>query len=496
MTKSLKRSARTVALKLDSREGLDEGNVARLGLISVQDRIPEDFTAWTNEFVLEGRAVRLSCVAAREHGGVPHGLDNDVAMALLELFVEAGSPASGELEVGAYTILEKTGWSRSGHYYEALARSLTRLRFAAYSAQDAWFDKGLRHLSSTTFNYLEALDTLTVAREKVGEGNPLAHRTLIRVRLAAPIVRSVRNRYLKPLDTALLRSLDRSLTRAIYRLLDAQRYRVDLETAAQVFEVPLLAWGQACKLVDLRPEKIRRTLENAHSELLERGYLSEVLYLGRGQAQQVRYTFAQPGQGHTLPESAEEVPDALLARYEAVGVSRAVARGLLERYGAGRGEARLNKALALLEGFKPRNRAGFVVDVLRDDLGKYPDPEGEVGVVPSLTEKRAAGGHKAQKVRQARLERQALLEEAQRPLEARLEDVLKTVRFLCGPRLGSLEQARLRTLLLESAQPEQLAAQLSRARLEGRVESAVTQLLAQLEEGHLILDEGVLDDGA
>lgn len=70
----------------------DEANVARLGLISIQERIPPDFTSWTIDFAVDGRQARLSCVAVAEHGGVPHGLDNDVSLALITLYQEAGSP--------------------------------------------------------------------------------------------------------------------------------------------------------------------------------------------------------------------------------------------------------------------------------------------------------------------------------------------------------------------------------------------------------------------
>jgi hypothetical protein len=38
---------------LDIRR-FDESNVARLGIISIQERIPPDYTSWTVELELEG----------------------------------------------------------------------------------------------------------------------------------------------------------------------------------------------------------------------------------------------------------------------------------------------------------------------------------------------------------------------------------------------------------------------------------------------------------
>ena len=53
----------------------EEANLARLGLISIQERIPDNYTTWTTEIERDGRVARLKCVGASDHGGVPHGLD-------------------------------------------------------------------------------------------------------------------------------------------------------------------------------------------------------------------------------------------------------------------------------------------------------------------------------------------------------------------------------------------------------------------------------------
>lgn len=45
---------------------LTEANVARLGLISIQERIPSDFTRWEVEFEVDGRLGQLSCFSPSE----------------------------------------------------------------------------------------------------------------------------------------------------------------------------------------------------------------------------------------------------------------------------------------------------------------------------------------------------------------------------------------------------------------------------------------------
>lgn len=51
---------------------MEEANVARLGLISIQERIPADFTTWTVNFQVDGRPAKLTCIGSPDVGGVPH----------------------------------------------------------------------------------------------------------------------------------------------------------------------------------------------------------------------------------------------------------------------------------------------------------------------------------------------------------------------------------------------------------------------------------------
>lgn len=75
----------------------DEANSARLGLICVQERIPSDYTRWDHEWTVEDRTARLTCISPSEYGGVPHGLDGDFATTLNLMYLEQGSPDSGEV---------------------------------------------------------------------------------------------------------------------------------------------------------------------------------------------------------------------------------------------------------------------------------------------------------------------------------------------------------------------------------------------------------------
>ena len=119
----------------------DEANVARLGLISIQERIPEGYASWEEEFEVLGKPVKLACYANPNVGGVPHGLDNEVSLALIALYLNAGSPPDGTFTTTAYQILKLMGFDTSGYYYRALKESLLRLTTAILTS---WSSRAAR----------------------------------------------------------------------------------------------------------------------------------------------------------------------------------------------------------------------------------------------------------------------------------------------------------------------------------------------------------------
>ncbi|WP_428194373.1 replication initiator protein A [Deinococcus saxicola] len=445
---------------------IDEANVGRLGLISIQERVPDSFTSWTVDFHVEGRPARLSCDAIPKYGGVPHGLDGDISTALIDLYVEDGCPEDGTLHTTAYQILKRAGLHDSGRYYQNLRQTLFRLRTSTYTASEAWRDHRRGNWTTVTFNYLEALE-FTSGDEDLG----LSRSSTLKIRLASPITKSIRAQYTKPLDLEFLTSLDRPLTRALYRLLDARRYPPeDPREPLASFTVNLIDWAEACKIVDRRSNKIRSTLQGAHEELMERQYLSAVEYEGRGQKQELTYRFADlAGQEEsTLPDSP------LIMELEEYRVSGAVARRLIEEYGEKHVQERLSKFIRLLAGgFKARNRSALLVDIIRDSDDKYPEPD--------------APREKAKKKNSAPPSNMPTLVEATdepQPLEAQVEAALKTLQFLLRERLSVSEYALLRMgMIVGQPDPQEVTRLASRAKVEGSLDAFTAGLLQHL--GHL-----------
>ncbi len=440
--------------------------MGRLGLISIQERVPDSFTSWTVDFHVEGRPARLSCDAIPKYGGVPHGLDGDISTALIDLYVEDGCPEDGTLHTTAYQILKRAGLHDSGRYYQNLRQTLFRLRTSTYTASEAWRDHRRGNWTTVTFNYLEALE-FTSGDEDLG----LSRSSTLKIRLASPITKSIRAQYTKPLDLEFLTSLDRPLTRALYRLLDARRYPPeDPREPLASFTVNLIDWAEACKIVDRRSNKIRSTLQGAHEELMERQYLSAVEYEGRGQKQELTYRFADlAGQEEsTLPDSP------LIMELEEYRVSGAVARRLIEEYGEKHVQKRLSKFIRLLAGgFKARNRSALLVDIIRDSDDKYPEPD--------------APREKAKKKSSTSPSSMPTLVEATdepQPLEAQVEAALKTLQFLLRERLSVSEYALLRMgMIVGQPDPQEVTRLASRAKVEGSLDAFTAGLLQHL--GHL-----------
>nr|RIX96390.1 hypothetical protein D3W47_20410 [Deinococcus sp. RM] len=441
---------------------LTEANVARLGLISIQERIPSDFTRWEVDFEIDGRLGQLSCFSPAEYGGVPHGLDGDVANALIDIFIETGSPESGVVTTTASQVLLRAGLHNNGHYHHVLTESLRRLKQATYTMSHAWRDHEHQRWTSGTFSYVLAYEITSGERDTVTSGAVLS------VTLARQIVQSIRARYVKPLDYGFLTSLERPLTRALYRLLDVKRYDPqDLSRSFASYTVNLLEWAAECKIVDRRTDKVRRTLEGAHQELQERGYLQDVLVEGRGRKQTLTYVFGAPTPNLILdPE--------LVAELVTHRVARPVARKLVETYGETRVRARLARFTALLaSGYRVRSPSALLVDIIRDDDEKYVDPTGAERAAGTVTPSSPPSATRDPELEDR--ERDAAFQALS--LEEQADQAMPTLQLLLKNRLDTMQYARIRSAMAEGrADASLIVKAVTKAVFEGRTAEALEQL--------------------
>lgn len=295
---------------------IDDLNISRLNLIVALDQI-EGQREWAVTYEDGERIVKVSCRALPELG-VPHGVDNDVNVALIDYFNMQGQPEDGVLEVSATQLLRLCGFHQNGKYYAMLRESLDRLHTTSYSVSGGWRDHPNRRWTHAKFHFIESLDYTAL------EGGTFDERSVIKVRLAEAIVHSLRGGYTKPLNFEFMMSLSRPRTRVLFRVLDAMRVNPERpDDVSDSFEIGLVEWADQCKIPSGVPGNVRRALQGPHEELMKRGYLKSVVLTGRGRDQRLRYEF----------NSTFTPMDPVLAqRFRRHGVTDGVARQLAAEY--------------------------------------------------------------------------------------------------------------------------------------------------------------------
>ncbi len=261
--------------------GHDELNVARLSLISAQSRVPADYTSWTRTYQASGKTVTVTCTAITGQV-VPHGLDNDVMVAIINLYLEDGCPEDGTVRVSMHRLLQAAGLNVSAHYYREVRACLRRLQSTSYQIVQGWWSQGKQRHVDATFNYLWKV---TATREDEYDAG-----SALEIRLPDEVARSIREGYVKPLDLGLYHDLSSPPVRAVYRVLDALRW--DSGSAQDRVTVNLLEWGERLSIYSTEPDKIRRVLQPAHEELTARGILLAIEVEGRGKSQNLTYVFS------------------------------------------------------------------------------------------------------------------------------------------------------------------------------------------------------------
>ena len=241
----------------------------RLGLVSMQERIPADYSSWEETFEIDGQQGKVICNALPEYG-VPHGVDNDVITAFITLFREQGDPEDGRMVTSAYSLLQLAA-------YRSLRESLQRLWTTSYQITRLWRDHRRGRYTTVGLRFVHELEFTSSVEGDIDNDSALV------LTLAPALVNSIRAGFVRPMDPRVARLLKRRSTRAFYRFLDAKRRdAVNPDRVVMDLQMSLMELKQACKIINDQPDKIRRSIEPAHEELLEIGYLKSVVYEGRG----------------------------------------------------------------------------------------------------------------------------------------------------------------------------------------------------------------------
>ena len=333
---------------------VNELDLTRAGVISVQRNLPSSDTSWQVDYAVGDVMYRVN---GNAFYGRPHGQDADILLSIQTLFFRAGCPDTNSIEVMGSTLLALSGHAKNGQYYARLRDSLLRLWGVKWTMiRTRWDEKNSRHQGDTTATSLIA--ELRLVDESTGQHRPFEERELsescpIEITLVPSFAASIRAGLFQMLDGELLSRLGQPQARSLYRVLQAHRVKPD-ESLASELSLPLGDWLVACGLENERTDNAKRMLELAHERLKAEGYLHQVTFTGRGKAGKVTYVFS------AIPEP--EAVERLMER----GVTRPVAESLAADH-----PERVVSALQVIDerlatGWKPRSMAASVVDAVRN----------------------------------------------------------------------------------------------------------------------------------
>ena len=333
---------------------VNEIDLTRAGIISVQRTLPATETSWQVDYEIGDVKYRVQGSAFH---GRPHGQDADILLAIQTLFFRAGCPDDNAIQVLGSALLNLSGHPKSGQYYIRLRESLLRLWGVNWTmVRTRWDEKQGRHKGDTTATSLIA--ELRLVDQATGEHRPFESRELsevspIEITLVPSFAASIRAGLFQILDGELLSRLGQPQARSLYRVLQAHRIASDGSLVSEM-SFPLADWLSACGLETERTDNAKRMLDLSHERLRQEGYLQDVTYSGRGRAGKITYVFS----GAPQPE----LVDLLLDR----GITRPVAEALAADH-----PQRVQAALRMVDqrlvtGWKPRSLPASVVDAVRN----------------------------------------------------------------------------------------------------------------------------------
>lgn len=268
----------------ENHSGRDEMNLAGhpFALLQSPKRQSETsiFYDWPRTLP-DGRTVTASWrVETPAVYGLPGPEEELLYLVLLQLTREAaekaGTPREWPLIVtfSRFDVLRRMGWTDSAPRYAALSMAFARLNSVSITAKHAFFDARTRApMAEVGFSILNEYSLSDETRGRKAQSHlPLSHfewNTTLHTSFLAGNVRSL------ALDFAI--SLEHPTTRRLFRLLEMLRHAQ--KPPRPSIQIGLEKLRYRLGMAPYRfPSKIKEKLVGAHQELLQRGYLAEVIY--------------------------------------------------------------------------------------------------------------------------------------------------------------------------------------------------------------------------
>jgi hypothetical protein len=290
-------------------------------------------------------------VMANAEYGLPTPFDRRVCRAMdaliSETALEAGLPLKNPISFTIYRLAALIGVLRGrradGRTYNKIKMSLERVIVTAIKSSGTFYQKGRKSWLHDVFHLYERV--VFVGKElpsgQIAETNYIW--------LSEPYLASINARYVKPLDYRYLVSLRSDLASRLYELLGVKFYGLpDRKGFLRIGYLNL------CQALPINPQryysKARESLDPAHQELIDTGFLAKVTYQrvkGKRDFNILYYPGGRAKQeksGQDLPvgnveesllpplQPSDDVSTGLMDELHARGVSRTTAKKLAEDF--------------------------------------------------------------------------------------------------------------------------------------------------------------------
>lgn len=202
------------------RAVVDERNVARLGVVSIQTRLLGKANKWAHSYTVGEHHIHIEGNAPE---GRPRGLDTNVLLGIETLFAAAGCPEHNWLHTNGYELREASFLADNGNNYHKLRESINRLYAVYFKVTQGLSGSSLR--LNETMRILDRMQYWDVGEtDAIRELVP--HATL-GLKLADQFAESIRSGFTQALDGRILLAIKQPPARALYRLLEAFRHTDD-----------------------------------------------------------------------------------------------------------------------------------------------------------------------------------------------------------------------------------------------------------------------------
>lgn len=286
---------RRSALKPAAPHRYTEYNVAQLGLISVQSKLPAGArTGWTSE-TREGKNTAGTRSSTAHASGVPHGIAGDVFSALVTETIAARENGETQLQMTVADIARQAGLGTRAADYERITVALQQLRHTNYEIWHKWRTT-LTHVKEEAV--LTLLPTL-ITRTEESLDFPGQQNRLFVMELHPSVMGSITGALTLATDPLLLEQLTSPTARGIYRLLEAwRRDPQDLTRVGMRVTIRGVELVESARLMGSR-SSVSQLLapllaeKGAFAQLRDAGYLRRVDWTGRGDNLTLAFEFAQ-----------------------------------------------------------------------------------------------------------------------------------------------------------------------------------------------------------